>query len=155
MSDTTLSPTRSRRGFLLAGGALAFAGIAGGSLFFGRDRFTGTEMSPEEVLAAVRAGEVRLIDIRRPDEWTRTGIPEGSLPLDMRRADFVSALLEITGGRTDAPVALICAAGVRSDRLSARLQEAGFSRIIDVTEGMLGSAAGPGWLARGLPVVQP
>jgi hypothetical protein len=39
--------------------------------------------------------------------------------------------------------------------MSARLAEAGFTGIVDVPEGMLGSSAGPGWLARDLPVVRP
>jgi len=33
------------------------------------------------------------------------------------------------------------------------LEKAGFTRIVDIPEGMLGSSAGPGWLARDLPVV--
>jgi len=42
---------------------------------------------------------------------------------------------------------------VRSARVSNQLIAAGFTYIIDVPEGMLGSAAGPGWLERGLPLV--
>ena len=45
----------------------------------------------------------------------------------------------------------MCARGVRSRRLTARLTEAGFTNIIDVPEGMLGSSAGPGWLKNDLP----
>ena len=33
------------------------------------------------------------------------------------------------------------------------MTKAGFSNIIDVPEGMLGSAAGPGWLAADLPTL--
>ena len=98
-------------------------------------------------------GEIYLIDIRRPDEWSRTGIGEAAHPLDMRRTDFAGALLAIVNGDRDAPIALICARGVRSRHLTARLTEAGFSNIIDVPEGMLGSGAGPGWLKSGLAVV--
>ena len=79
---------------------------------------------------------------------------EGAIPIDMRRPDFTDALRAEIVGREDVPVALICARGVRSARLSQRLAEAGFTNIIDVPEGMLGSGAGPGWLKRGLPVVQ-
>ena len=96
-----------------------------------------------------------LIDIRRPDEWARTGIGEGAAPLDMRREDFIAQLQILAGGKTDQPIALICARGVRSRRLSERLTAAGFSQILDVPEGMLGSGAGPGWLRTGLPVVKP
>lgn len=70
----------------------------------------------------------------------------------MRREDFVEALTVLAEGDLDRPVALICARGVRSDRTSTRLADAGFTQIIDVPEGMLGSRAGPGWLERGLPV---
>jgi rhodanese-related sulfurtransferase len=103
--------------------------------------------------ARALSGDLLLVDIRRPDEWARTGIGEGAVPLDMRRADFGAALLAAAGGDSARPVALICARGVRSRQLSARLAAAGFTRVIDVPEGMLGSGAGPGWLARGLPVV--
>ncbi len=94
-----------------------------------------------------------LVDIRRPDEWARTGVGAGAQPLDMRREDFIAALLRLTGG-PDAPVALICARGVRSRHLAVQLAEAGFGDVRDVPEGMLGSGAGPGWLRKGLPVVE-
>lgn len=118
------------------------------------DRFEGDELSPPEVLEAMQAGQILLVDIRRPDEWDRTGIAEGAAPLDMRRDDFLRALEALVDGDVNRPIALICARGVRSDRLSARLTATGFTRIIDVPEGMLGSPAGPGWIARGLPLVQ-
>lgn len=97
-------------------------------------------------------GEILLIDIRRPDEWQATGSPASGQRLDMRREDFTDALLALTGGDTDARVALICMRGVRSSRLTNRLTEAGFTNIIDVPEGMLGSGTGPGWIREGLPV---
>lgn len=145
----------SRRTLLIGAGAALAATAAGSYAVMSRDRFSGTEITPPALLDALRAGEVMLIDIRRPDEWADTGIAEGANPLDMRRDDFVEALAALTEGDRDAPVALICARGVRSDRTSARLAEAGFTNIIDVPEGMLGSVAGPGWLARGLPIVRP
>ena len=109
-------------------------------------------MSPDEALEAARSKAVLLVDIRRPDEWERTGLAEGAVAIDMRRPDFIEA---VSAARLDAkqPVTLICARGVRSKRMTARLIEAGIQPIIDVPEGMLGSFAGPGWLKRGLPVV--
>ena len=103
--------------------------------------------------AAALRGDVVLVDIRQPGEWASTGIGEGAVPLDMRRRDFEDALLAAVNGDRARPVALICARGVRSRHMSERLVAAGFTRIIDVPEGMLGSGAGPGWLNRGLPVV--
>ncbi|MEM7489058.1 MAG: rhodanese-like domain-containing protein [Pseudomonadota bacterium] len=154
MSDTSSPPIVGRRTILLGGGAtLVAAGAVGAVLTYTRDRFTGDELSPPDVLAALRADDLILVDIRRPDEWAETGIAEGATPLDMRRDDFLPALEALVDGDLDRRIALICARGVRSDRLSARLAETGFTRIVDVPEGMLGSGAGPGWLARGLPVV--
>jgi len=112
----------------------------------------GAALSVAEAHAAAVAGEILLIDIRTPDEWARTGVGEGARPLDMRRPDFVEALRRLAGPGNDRPVALICARGVRSARMAARLAEAGFGEIIDVPEGMLGSRAGPGWIAEGLPL---
>jgi rhodanese-related sulfurtransferase len=143
----------SRRSFIGLG---AFALIAGGAGFWrwahpvaaeGVERLTVTDAH-----RAALAGDILLIDIRRPDEWARTGIGEGAEPLDMRRPDFVAALMRLTGGDPTRPVALICARGVRSARLTRVLAGAGFTRIHDVPEGMLGSGAGPGWVKTGLPV---
>lgn len=109
-------------------------------------------MSAPDAHAAALRGDIILIDIRRPDEWAATGSGEGAHRVDLRRDDFVDVLTTLTRGDKDASIALICARGVRSARTANRLAEAGFTRIIDVPEGMLGSAAGPGWLARELPL---
>jgi len=45
-------------------------------------------------------------------------------------------------------------ARVRSKWLTAALINAGLTHVIDVPEGMVGSNAGPGWVARGLPLVK-
>ncbi|WP_242601433.1 rhodanese-like domain-containing protein [Pseudaestuariivita atlantica] len=141
----------TRRNLMLAAGAAAAGGFAVWTL---QPEFEGAEMTPEEAHAAASSGDILLIDIRRPDEWKLTGVGAGAAPLDMRRDDFVAALTALAEGDTARPIALICARGVRSARMSRRLEQAGFTRIIDVPEGMLGSRAGPGWLKRGLPVVE-
>lgn len=109
-------------------------------------------MTPPEVLSAVRAKEILLVDVRRPDEWEKTGVAEGAVPIDLRRDDFVEAVKAALGDQ-DLRVAVICARGVRSRRMTRLLNEAGLGPIIDVPEGMLGSSAGPGWLKRELPLV--
>ena len=92
-------------------------------------------MTPPEALDALRAGKIMLIDIRRPDEWMKTGVAEGAQTLDLRRDDFVEALTRMADGDLDRPIALICARGVRSDRTGTRLTDAGFTQIIDIPEG--------------------
>ncbi|MFV2035652.1 MAG: rhodanese-like domain-containing protein [Halocynthiibacter sp.] len=144
----------TRRRVLVLAGAAAVTTVAGVA-YYRRMPFEGDTLDPVQALKMVESGEIILIDIRRPDEWEGTGIGKGALPLDMRRDDFIDALDAIMEGKRDSPVALICAAGVRSNRMSQRLADAGFERVIDIPEGMLGSRAGPGWIERGLPLVQP
>lgn len=147
----------SRR-VLLLGGGVCLATVAtvavGQNVFYSflTEDVETDEIDPVQAHRLALSGSIVLVDIRRPDEWARTGSGEAAHQLDMRREDFVSALTELAGGDTDRPIALICARGVRSARLTNRLTEAGFTKIINVPEGMLGSADGPGWIARGLPV---
>lgn len=114
----------------------------------------GGVLSATEAQRQAQAGKILLLDIRTPEEWAATGSGVGAKRLDMRRDDFVAALDKLLGGDRSKPVALICARGVRSSRLSRTLREGGYSNIIDVPEGMMGSYAGPGWLERGLPIVK-
>jgi rhodanese-related sulfurtransferase len=129
-------------------------GLAAGHWFNLLGRNGDAAMTPQEVHAAALRGEVLLIDIRRPDEWAATGVGEGAAPLDMRRPDFIEALVGLAGIDRARPVALICARGVRSRKLAADLSAAGFVNILDVPEGMLGSGAGPGWIGRRLPLTK-
>ncbi|MEQ6202373.1 rhodanese-like domain-containing protein [Sulfitobacter sp. HNIBRBA2951] len=146
----------SRRSFLWRGTALgtfAVGGVTAARWFNVAGSIEGSALSVAQAHSTAIAGDITLIDIRRPDEWARTGVGQGAVPIDMRDPAFVRKLLATAPGR-DAPIALICARGVRSRALAARLKGAGFTRVIDVPEGMLGSGAGPGWLAAGLPVVK-
>jgi len=146
----------SRRVMLAAGGlAIVGAGTGGIVAWTQRRPFEGGTLSPQEAHRLALAGDIWLIDIRRPDEWQETGVGIGAIPLDMRRPDFVTRLRSLTAAAPTRPVALICARGVRSSQLSVRLQEGGFGTLLDVPEGMLGSRAGPGWIAHDLPVQPP
>lgn len=102
---------------------------------------------------ALAADEITLIDVRSRDEWRETGVAKGAWPISMHEKGFQDrffAAREMSGAR---PVALICATGGRSGRLLRALRRAGYTEFIDVSEGMLGSPRGPGWIERGLPVV--
>ena len=113
----------------------------------------GPTLDAQTAFQRTEAGEVVLVDIRQPEEWAETGSPKGAHRLDMRRPDFLVALSALVDGDHNRRIALICARGVRSARMAKALSDTGFSQVIDVSEGMLGSSAGPGWIARGLPVV--
>ena len=103
-----------------------------------------------------QAGEVTLIDIRQPEEWRQTGVAQGVKRVSMRQPGggqaFAQGIYEAVGKDLDAPIVLICRTGSRTSRLVPMLKEMGFTNVVDVPEGMLGSRAGPGWIARGLPV---
>lgn len=147
----TLSNFPTRR-WVLIGGAAIVGALAVRQYRLTPEDFAGGQLTVSEAHAAALEADITLIDIRQPEEWRATGIPEGAEPLDMRRADFITALDDLVGSDRSRPVALICARGVRSARMANMLSAAGFTRIIDVPEGMLGSRAGPGWLASDLPV---
>lgn len=133
----------------LGGAALGAAGVyAATSLPEAPIRAT---LTPTEMRDALVKGQIMVVDIRRPDEWASTGIAQGAIPIDMRREDFLDALLAARPTET-MPIAIICARGVRSRRLSNVLIRAGVSPIIDIPEGMIGSRAGPGYIKAGLPV---
>ncbi|NOD92058.1 rhodanese-like domain-containing protein [Ruegeria sp. HKCCD4884] len=143
---------RTRRWVLIGGGAAVAAGFAIREYRLIPEDHGGGRISVAAAHEQAREGHILLVDIRTPREWRASGVGEGATPLDMRREDFIEVLSQLTDGNKSAPVALICARGVRSARLSNQLIAAGFANIIDVPEGMLGSAAGPGWVRAGLPV---
>lgn len=110
------------------------------------------QMTPDEAYAKALAGEIVLIDIRTPEEWVETGLPDVALTNNLYAPDFIQTLLAIRDQNPAIPMALICRTGNRSGRTSAQLYQAGLTNIIDVVEGMAGSRVGPGWQARGLPI---
>lgn len=135
----------------LALGALAMTGKPAAA-----ESAPGTDITGPEALERARTGEVTIVDVRSPQEWRQTGLPAGAKAVTIHDpeglAGFVAALKQSVGGDLDRPVALICARGNRSTLAQNALQAAGFTRILNIKEGMLGSASGPGWLARDLPL---
>lgn len=155
--------TRSRVIAWTAAAALAIAGLIAftGLPFPGASGVTkGTAaaaglITPGDALEAARSGRILLIDIRTPSEWRATGLPEGAVRSDWwqsgGREKFLLDILALTGSDKNRPIALICARGGRSSNALRYLSDQGFTAVHDVSEGMLGSRSGPGWLARKLP----
>ena len=117
---------------------------------------SGPTLSAPEAHEKARAGELTLIDIRRPDEWRQTGVAEGALRINMVHPQGVPGFVRQVGaeldGKRDTPIGLICRTGNRTTHMQRALQEAGYTNVYHIPEGMVGSGAGPGWIARGLPV---
>lgn len=142
----------SRRLFI--GGGATLLAVAAAVAFAPGSAEELRTLSVAEAHAAASKGDILLVDIRRPDEWTATGVPASATAIDMRRPDLAEVILAARA-HPDQPIAVICARGIRSRRLSTALLDAGIAPIIDIPEGMLGSFAGPGWLKSGLPVKDP
>lgn len=117
---------------------------------------TGATLSAPDAYAQMQAGKLTLIDVRHPDEWHQTGIPQGALHIDMSHpkgeGGFVGQVSTELGGNKQMPIGLISLGGNRAANAQQVLIKAGFSHVYNVREGMMGSSAGPGWLARGLPL---
>ena len=98
---------------------------------------------------------VPVVDIRTPEEWEATGIIEGSHLLTFFDAQgnydaraWVSALSAIAA--PDAPVAIICHSGGRSDIVSRFLDgQVGYRHVHDVNKGI------SQWIAEGRSTVVP
>ena len=81
-------------------GVNAAAVLGGGGVFASKWFNVFAELSGQGMLGVkdapqqAEAGEIYPIDIRRPDEWERTGIAVSAIPLDMRRDDFEDVLRE-------------------------------------------------------------
>ena len=113
-------------------------------------------VAPKDALRMARDGQITIIDIRRPDEWRKTGVPYGAARATVHfsrgAGKFLRRIAELTGGDKSKPIALICAAGVRSKHASRLLRNRGYEVVLDISEGMQGNHIGVGWLRRGLPV---
>lgn len=119
-------------------------------------RDSGPMLTAPEAFTQAQAGQLTLIDIRRPDEWRQTGVAKDALRINMAHpqgeSGFVKQVEAELGGDRNAPIGLICRTGNRTTHMQRTLREAGFTQVYNIKEGMAGSTAGPGWIARGLPV---
>lgn len=139
----------------LGGMAVAFATAIPGEMSRAGEALarTGgvTVMDPRAVFEKVKAGEVMLIDVRTPQEWAQTGVPEGAHPIELAPT-FLAKLNALTGGDKNRPLAFICATGARSNYVATELAKRGWTHVIDVAGGLFGGPRGKGWIAAGLPM---
>lgn len=94
---------------------------------------------------------VTVIDVRRADEWSETGVVEGSYLLTAfdERGNFVQTFPAELDRlvKPDEPVAIICRVGNRTGLLArAMVEQAGYQQVYNVTDGIMG------WTGEGRPV---
>ncbi len=109
-------------------------------------------LSVREAHEGARAGRILLVDIRTPEEWADTGVPEGAVKLDMTGSGFEVRLAALKLDHPGKPIALICRTGNRTATLQRTLAARGWKDLVDVRGGLLGTPKDKGWLAEGLPV---
>jgi rhodanese-related sulfurtransferase len=116
----------------------------------------GPTLTAPDAYAQAQAGKLTLIDIRHADEWHQTGIALGALRIDMTNDKggdgFAMQVSAALGGDKDTPIGLLSLAGNRGVNAQQVLIGAGFTHVYNIREGMMGSSAGPGWIARKLPL---
>ncbi len=138
----------SMAGFIMLLGTLALAATAAAG--------EGGVISAEAAAERATNGEIVVIDVRSPQEWRQTGVAKGARRVTIHDPGglpgFVEAMKAALGGDLKRPIAVICATGNRSTLARRLLARAGFTRVLNIKEGMLGGANGPGWIRRGLPV---
>ena len=135
-------------GFTMLVGTLALATAAPAG--------EGAVIAADVAAGRATAGEILVIDVRSPKEWRQTGVPKGARRVTIHDPGglpgFVEAVKAALGGDLKRPIAIICATGNRSTLAQRLLATAGFTRVLNIREGMLGGPNGPGWLRRGVPV---
>ncbi len=133
---------------------LAIAAFIAWRTFGPASAAAGEVMTPQEAHEEALKGEVVLVDVRTPQEWQQTGLPVSGHAITMHQQgpDFVAQLDKALGGDRAKPLAVICRTGNRTGSLVAPLESVGFTRVINVAEGMVGGRYGPGWIKAGLPL---
>jgi rhodanese-related sulfurtransferase len=131
-------------------------GLAASPIALGSSRLHAqarTIWSAVEAYDALLADSARVIDVRSREEWLETGVGARIWAISMHEDRFPDRLFAAKAMAGSRDVGLICATGGRSATLLRALRQAGYEGYVDISEGMLGSRRGPGWLAAGLPVV--
>ena len=102
------------------------------------------QMTFQEFLRAREDRDIRLIDVREPDEWEAVHVTGAELHAlsRIRNGDLPTA-----DGRE---VAMICRSGARSAVASQILEGAGWDEVTNISDGTLGAiSAGEEFLSRG------
>ena len=107
-----------------------------------------------KTFAALERGEGVLLDIRSRKEWRNTGVAKGAWPISMHEPRFPQRLFAAKELAKGKPVAIICATGGRTGSVMRALRRSGYSGFIDVSEGMMGSRLGRGWIAKKYPITK-
>lgn len=104
------------------------------------------QATPADLLQAQKDGVV-IVDIRRPDEWSQTGVIAGAKTITAFEANgslhpkFQQKFMALVTS-PETPVLLYCRSGSRTTNLGmALVEQLGFSQVTHLSEGILGWTA--------------
>jgi rhodanese-related sulfurtransferase len=103
-----------------------------------------TLLAPDEAQELVAGGDVRVLDVRTPEEFAE-GHVAGATLIDFYEPDFAERIAALD---RDATYVVYCRSGNRSGQATALMAEQGFSAVHDVDGGVLA------WEAAGLPLAR-
>jgi hydroxyacylglutathione hydrolase len=99
-------------------------------------------ISVDALKVMLEAGQIRVVDVREPDEWAE-GIVPGAEPI------FLGTMKDhLPAGSRDAPIASMCSVGHRGSMGASILRLAGFTNVYNVLGGTTA------WKSRGYPLVK-
>ena len=113
-----------------------------------------TQLDNEGLKAELKAGNVTLVDIRRPEEWKQTGVVEGSemITAFTKRGGLHPKFNEkfLKRFKAEDRVIIISRTGSRTGRLAqALVKELGWKNVYNVQRGITH------WIKQGNPIVKP
>jgi predicted sulfurtransferase len=100
---------------------------------------TGEEITPTEFKSWLDAGKEVLVLDTRNDYECRIGTFQNALELDIKSfRDFPRAVSEMSDELKDTPVVMFCTGGIRCEKASVVMMDAGFSNVKQLKGGILG-----------------
>ena len=110
------------------------------------------QATPADLLQAQKNGVI-IVDIRRPDEWSQTGVIAGAETITAFEAngnfhpDFQQRFMSLVP-TAETPVLLYCLMGARTTNLGmALIEQLGFLHVTHLSEGIMG------WIANGYETI--
>ena len=104
----------------------------------------GDSVSPQEAKKMIAKGDVVVLDVRTPGEWS-SGHLEGAEHNNVYGDEFVEKLSKMD---KDVTTIVYCRSGARSSRAQSVMKKQGFKSVINMTGGITG------WVAMDYPIVQ-
>ncbi len=101
--------------------------------------FTGEEITPVDFKQLLDDGKEVLVLDTRNDYECRIGTFENAMELDIKSfRDFPRAISELSDEYKDTPVVMFCTGGIRCEKASVVMMDAGFSDVKQLKGGILG-----------------